>query len=143
MLKELTEYIQESILSSTKTGKAKYPVWSKLYQHDQWEQAAKDFCKFYEISSKWVKKYVKDSFLKFVQKDIESFRFIQDFYIEEKMKENTNDSLDEIQSKVAFTSNRVHIYFIVKSDDNCWFWKNDIEEWQKIYYSPLSKYLLA
>lgn len=143
--------LYESILSSTKTGKAKYPVWSKLYHHDEWEQAAKDYCKFYEIGRRIIKKEIKDLFLDFVQKDrVESFRFVQDIWIEEKMAENTNYPLVELKDKKAFFINGMNIYLIIKVEDDgcnintgCWFWQNNDQIWAKVYYSPLSKYLLA
>ena len=134
--------LYESILKSTKSGKDHFLKWSKLYHHDEYKQASKDFCKFYDVRAGMLKKNIDDLFMRFVQKDIESFRFVQDYYTEEKIVDNTNVSLKEIQELKSLTISGVHVYLIIRTDvDKCYIWSRNTQMFDRIYYSELSKYL--
>lgn len=134
--------LYETILSSTKSGKQRFPKWSKRYFHDQYKQAANDFCKFYDIGGS-LKEQIKDLFYDLVLRDIESFNFIQDFDAEEKIIEGAKISKEEFQDKKAFNIKGIRVYLIIKTDtDTLYIWQRNTQIFEKIYYSELSKYLL-
>jgi hypothetical protein len=135
--------LYESILKSTGSGKTYFPLWSKWFYDDQWVSAAKEFCNFYDIHGKALRSQIKELFLSFVQKSdpvIERFRFVADYDIDKKLKENTRLSDEEIKSMRSFKINLMDVYLIIESDEKFWVWKQGSQLFDRLLFD-VSKYL--
>ena len=137
--------LYESILSSTKSGKRRFLTWSKRYFHDEYKKSAKDFCKFYDIDGLMEKEQIKDLFYDFVLRvNVESFRFVEDLYTEERVVDSTKITAEEIKDKMAFNIKKVHVYLIIRTDDDkCYIWTKNTQMFDRVYYSGFLNYLLA
>lgn len=120
-----------------------FPKWSKWFYDDQWVSAAKEFCNFYDIHGKALRSQIKDLFLSFVQKSdpvIERFRFVADYDIDKKLKENTKLSDEEIKDMRSFYINMMDVYLIIEADEKFWVLKQGSQLFDRLLFD-VSKYL--
>jgi tmRNA-binding protein len=86
---------------------------------------------------------IKELFLSFVQKSdpvIERFRFVADYDIDKKLKENTKLSEEEVKEMRSFKINLMDVYLIIESDEKFWVWKQGSQLFDRLLFD-VSKYL--